>query len=249
MGFYAPPGLYNDGLIDVSGQLGLEETILRNRSNGTIVGSGEILGSLLANTRVVNEGVIEPGAGLATLTVSDDFQQLAGGRLEMEIASGETPANDVLAINGIATLAGTLAATLIGEDSLQPNDSFTLLTATGGIVGAFNQWVLPTLPDDQFWFIEYGANEIRATVEEIIPGDFNLDGIVDAADYVAWAKTGGAMPEYGIWQTNFGSSIAGESSQTSAGAPEPTSASLLTWAMTVAAWLRSRRAFDAAVLS
>jgi hypothetical protein len=227
MGFYAPPGLHNDGLIDLSGQLVLEETILRNQSDGMIVGNGEILGGLGSNTQVVNGGVIEPGEGLATLTISDDFQQLAGGRLEMELAGGETPMNDVLAINGNATLAGTVEATLVGEESLALHDSFALLTATGGITGTFNQWVLPDLPDDQFWFIEYGANEVRATVEEIIPGDFNLDGHVDAGDFITWAKTGGSAENYATWQANFGRSIASVGPPPSATAPEPASVWML----------------------
>jgi hypothetical protein len=242
LGVTAPDGLHNldEGLIDVQGQLSLGQTVLRNRISGMITGSGEVTGSITTGPLVLNEGIIEPGEGIATLQIGDDFQQLSSGQLQMEIAGGEAPSNDLLAVDGLATLAGTLVATLVGEESLAPNDSFTLLTATGGIAGAFDQWVLPDLPDDQFWFIEYDTNQVRATVEEIIPGDFNLDGTVDTADYVAWIKTGGNETQLGEWRSNFGSSVANEPPPLSTTVPEPATVWMLL--MTVTAWLGARRA-------
>jgi hypothetical protein len=35
-------------------------------------------------------------------------------------------------------------------------------------------------------------------------GDFNHDGLVDAADYVVWRKSIGTAPEYETWRSNFG---------------------------------------------
>jgi hypothetical protein len=40
-------------------------------------------------------------------------------------------------------------------------------------------------------------------------GDFNLDGHVNAADYVQWRKTSGIQVEYDVWRMNFGRSFAG----------------------------------------
>ena len=37
-----------------------------------------------------------------------------------------------------------------------------------------------------------------------IPGDFNFDGFVDAADYVTWRKTDGTPAGYNVWRTHFG---------------------------------------------
>jgi hypothetical protein len=37
-----------------------------------------------------------------------------------------------------------------------------------------------------------------------VPGDFNDDQLVNAADYVAWRKNGGPQTEYQAWLTNFG---------------------------------------------
>jgi hypothetical protein len=59
---------------------------------------------------------------------------------------------------------------------------------------------------------------------DTLPGDFNTDGVVDAADYVAW-RNGAANPtDYNTWRANFGAgaSAAGLSSASSAAAvPEP----------------------------
>jgi hypothetical protein len=53
-----------------------------------------------------------------------------------------------------------------------------------------------------------------------LAGDFNLDGAVDAADYVMWVKTGGALQAYDDWTVNFGR-IAGTGSRGEFEVPEP----------------------------
>ena len=47
-----------------------------------------------------------------------------------------------------------------------------------------------------------------------VPGDYNGDGSVDAADYVVWRKTDGDNPAgYGLWRTNFADTLAGTGGQ------------------------------------
>jgi hypothetical protein len=61
---------------------------------------------------------------------------------------------------------------------------------------------------------------------EVQPGDYNGNGIVDAADYVVWRK-GLADGNYATWRANFGESLSGAGSASfEAGAPEPASAAL-----------------------
>jgi hypothetical protein len=43
-------------------------------------------------------------------------------------------------------------------------------------------------------------------------GDFNSDGLVNAADYVQWRKTSGNQVEYDVWRINFGRSFVGSAS-------------------------------------
>jgi hypothetical protein len=67
-----------------------------------------------------------------------------------------------------------------------------------------------------------------------VTGDYNDDGIVDAADYVVWRKLNGTLTtlpndstpgivspaDYDEWKTNFGMTAGGSAS--TAAVPEPT---------------------------
>ncbi len=63
-----------------------------------------------------------------------------------------------------------------------------------------------------------------------IPGDYNADGTVDAADYVVWRKDPGAFggdPDgYNTWRTNFGRTSGAGSALGATAVPEPTSSLL-----------------------
>jgi hypothetical protein len=55
-----------------------------------------------------------------------------------------------------------------------------------------------------------------------LPGDYNNDGAVDAADYVVWRKTDGSTNGYNEWRANFGASFGPGSGATIPSAvPEP----------------------------
>ena len=66
------------------------------------------------------------------------------------------------------------------------------------------------------------ALAINAAAVESLLGDYNFDGIVDAADFVVWRKSNGPEPEYDAWRENFGMTAPGGASSHAA-APEPTS--------------------------
>jgi MYXO-CTERM domain-containing protein len=54
-----------------------------------------------------------------------------------------------------------------------------------------------------------------------IAGDYNADGLIDAADYVSWRKGLGTLPTetwYQVWRSKFGVGSAGG---TSSAVPEP----------------------------
>jgi hypothetical protein len=53
-------------------------------------------------------------------------------------------------------------------------------------------------------------------------GDYNANGLVDAADYVLWRKLNETPAAYTVWRTNFGTSIGG-GDITSNAIPEPAS--------------------------
>jgi hypothetical protein len=80
----------------------------------------------------------------------------------------------------------------------------------------------------------------RATISAVaIPGDFNADGTVDAADYVVWRKGLGTtytQTDYDMWHANFGKMAGSGAALPSAeplsdAVPEPSSELLIMFAL------------------
>jgi hypothetical protein len=62
----------------------------------------------------------------------------------------------------------------------------------------------------------------------VLPGDFNGDGTVDAADYVVWRKADGTQPGYDAWRANFGRTAGvGAGAISNAAVPEPATGIIL----------------------
>ena len=82
-----------------------------------------------------------------------------------------------------------------------------------------------------------------------IPGDFNHDATVDAADYVTWRKGIGIAPtqdNYNVWRQHFGqTALGGTGAVANANVPEPTT--LLALSLAAACLLLQRRPSYAAV--
>lgn len=103
--------------------------------------------------------------------------------------------------------------------------------------------------------IIYDALRLEIAVPD---GDYNADGVVDAADYVVWRKSVGSESllaadgnsdgivdqlDYGVWRSNFGHVVGqGASAGTPFNVPEPSSLALIAWAIAI---FRCRRRFDA----
>jgi hypothetical protein len=84
----------------------------------------------------------------------------------------------------------------------------------------------------------------------VLPGDFNGDNVVNAADYAIWAKGGpllndtappGAGPEdYDAWAANFGATLGSGGGGENGAVPEPACLTLLAMAALAFAWRRQR---------
>ena len=49
----------------------------------------------------------------------------------------------------------------------------------------------------------YTTGEVTLAAVPSLPGDFNNDGTVDAADYVVWRKTDGTQTGYNAWRATL----------------------------------------------
>src|SRR5262249_23640652 len=90
---------------------------------------------------------------------------------------------------------------------------------------------------------------IAGTAAAGVTGDYNNDGVVNAADYVLWRKGGplqndptpGVQPgDYDVWRAHFGQTPGAGSSLSAGAVPEPTSAFLAALAIGFAGCLRRR---------
>ncbi|MEP9401231.1 S8 family serine peptidase [Sphingomonas silueang] len=126
---YSGPTRVEEGRLTVDGQL--TRSALTAAGGGTIGGTGT-----LASLTAAAGGTVAPGGSNAfgTLNVSGTTVLAAGSQLLIDIGASGT--SDRLATTGSATLGGTL--TLRPVDRLPRfGDSYTVLTAGGGLSGSF----------------------------------------------------------------------------------------------------------------
>jgi autotransporter-associated beta strand protein len=207
-------------------------------------------------------GVFSPGASPAVSVISGNFQQHSGSTV-IEIGGTAVGTQyDSLVIGGSALVVGTLDVDLLNGYVPGVGDAFQVLTAMGGVNGVFTETLLPALPAGRFWNVLQGANSVILAVAPtaelaFIPGDFNLDGTVDAADYTVWRDHLGTSfaaadanfdgqvttADYSLWKSHFGFSLAGSgfaSQAMQSVVPEPTAIMLLMMGFIGVAFSRRR---------
>jgi hypothetical protein len=109
-------------------------------SNPLLLKAGKLSGGGTLQGSVNNSGgTVAPGASPGTLTLSGDYTQGAGGKLEIEIAGTGAGQFDKLAIGGSATLDGALALQPVGgyPASSAVGDSVDVLSYIGARTGEF----------------------------------------------------------------------------------------------------------------
>jgi autotransporter-associated beta strand protein len=183
-----------------------------------------------------------------TFTIDGDLTLQTGSTLALDI--GLPTASDRLVVTGALSAGGTLAVSL-AEGVAAPvlGDVFDVLdfaTASGGFASDTSS----LLVDGTLAVIEFAG----------LLGDFNGDGVVDAADYPVWRDNLGAsesvLPqgsfvpgngtidaeEYNLWRSQFGTTAASLNSAGGlASVPEPNSTILALAAMAVVVGYRARR--------
>jgi hypothetical protein len=203
-----------------------------NNTSGSGTGTGAVSvasGAVLGGTgtiqgNVTNGGTVGPGNSPGTLHLGGAYSQSSGGKLEIELAP--SGGHDELAVAGTATLAGTLSVLLTGGYVPHEDDAFQIVTAAGFGGSTFTSTSLPALSGGLVWNIDYGATAVTLAV--VLPGDFNHDGSVDAADYVTWRNGPATEADYQTWRAHFGQNAGASATGVSLTAvPEPGSLFLL----------------------
>ncbi len=160
---------------------------------GSLSGNG-VLGAGGAGGTVILEGGFNPGfesdAGLAHF--DGDVQLGFGSETTIDLAGAQ--GTDRVTSNAGVHVAGELTVNVIpGSYEPRPSDAFTIVSAAGGVTGAFTDVNFPDFPGIG-WELSYGANDIVLSVTGGIPGDLSGDGCVDSKDLAivlaAWETPG-----------------------------------------------------------
>lgn len=195
-------------------------------------------GSLtIANT---NPGIINGTAGTAggsfgtfriigsvpTITIGKDYTQRKDSKLDVVIGAGGI---SLMNLGGNAILDGILSASFTSTPTV--GQEFQIIKYAGTRTGTFASFDSlvdsPLGPDTVQLAVDYGSGTndvVKLTVsslESAHPGDFDSDGDVDGADFVAWqthfptptnatradgdADNDGDVDgaDFVVWQTNF----------------------------------------------
>jgi len=236
---------------------------INNVNGGLFQFNGGLLKVVNFQGNLVNSGgTYSPGASPAVSTITSNFSQQAGTTV-IEIGGVAVGSQyDSLVVGGAAYLGSNLDVELLDAYAPTAGHAFQVITAEGGIIGSFAETMLPALSDGLFWNVLYGANSVILAVAptsslSTIPGDFNQNGTVDAADYTVWRNYLGTnfadadadfdgqvtAADYGIWKSNFGFSLVGSGFAAIAlqNVPEPVAATLLTIGLVSGLGLVQRR--------
>ncbi len=208
---------------------------------------------------LTNEGgTLAPGKSTGHTDITGNYTQLDAATLEIEIGGVVPGLWDTIAVTGNAILDGTIQVALLNGFQPVLGNSFTILTTTfGNVGGAFDTELFPVTGGVTFDIIYNSQSVVLQVVEATtLPGDYNNNGTVDAADYVLWRKynntsttlpndsTPGTDPsDYEVWRTHFGQPPGSGSGATANSAvPEPGTLVLLTFAAVVRCLRRCRAA-------
>jgi T5SS/PEP-CTERM-associated repeat protein len=211
-------------------------------SNFIVGALGEIHGAGFLRGAVQNGGLVAPGNPMLALNIFGSYSQSAAGTLAIELA-GTTPStqyDQLRILGGAVTWGGTLQVSLSNGFVPAVGNSFDILDWTGSSTGAFATINLPVLPGGRAWntSLLYTTGQISVS----LAGDFNMDGKVDAADYVVWRKGLGTtytQNDYNVWRFHFGQT-AGSGSGVTASAAVPESTTLVLLMLAAAGWCLRR---------
>lgn len=193
--------------------------------------------------------VVHPGS---TAIFLDEFQM--SGALQLTVGAELDPIP--LQVGAGAAFAGEVEVQLAPNYTPEVGDAFTLATGAG-IDGMPTPTGMPPLPAGLVWDWNCSPTQLQLAVVAGLTGDYNGNGIVDAADYGLWRDTmesgspeltndptPGTVDEsdFDYWRAHFGETFDdGAGAATAAIVPEPATVVLLCMGLALTMCFRTRR--------
>jgi hypothetical protein len=214
-------------------------TLLNSAGSSTLI----LQNGADVDVRLRNEASLAIGDNVPAHASGSDFVQTVTGTWIVDINGTTAETYDRLNLTGAAQTAGKLDINLGGGYMPTFGDEFEILSAAGGITGAFTILQPAGLPAGLFFTALNDSTTLKLILTDAIPGDFNRDDVVDAADYLIWRKLAGTSvaeftsadgdgngliddEDYNIWRRHFGTTTpAGGSGNNQV--PEPTALAAL----------------------
>jgi autotransporter-associated beta strand protein len=215
------------------------------------------LASLEGSGTVRDDLLVQSGATVRSnsLHVGGDYTQEDGTRLELTLINESL--FDQLTVAGNLAAGGTLALLLNPGFVPAEGTAFHVLDFAA-FSGGFAELELPELGGGLGWDdTDLASAGMLSVVAVGLPGDYNGDGLVDAADYTVWRDSVGQEGsdlaadgdhnqhvdelDYNLWKTNFGRTADDpqNAASESTAVPEPASLILALAMLTCACLLPS----------
>jgi hypothetical protein len=219
-------------------KLGLGTLVVNGSAGQMVVKEGALGGNGTLDYLTVREGgVAAPGDSIGVMNIVESFTMHDGATLQIELNGVDNsnplaPQYDQIVVGGVLEAKGTLDVVLFGDEiPFMPSvgDTFTIISAAGGITGEFSRINLPYLAGGLAWNLDWvDGKALILSARATLRSDYNGNGVVDTADYVVWRNLAGqignglaadgsgpgGMPDgivndwdYNYWRANFGKSI------------------------------------------
>jgi len=269
---YQGGGIYNSGSLTISNSI-----FTQNEATGYVGAGGAIYnqsgGSLAIGSDAVGSSqFVSPSetdfVSIANSLDADFFSFTLttpakldftltplGGVFNQGVEGGTQTLFDANSRNDLAlAVFGTNGTTLLGSADNTAAGQIESLTGIS-LTSPGQYFVRVTGSTDSVQL--YQLNLVAQAMLSVLPGDYNHDGIVDAADYAVWRDSLGESgpnlaadgngngvvdnADYNVWKTNFGATSGSGTLVAVSTVPEPASATLLLLAVSLLLVARRRR--------